>query len=347
MRSSRWQGGALLICVAALLAGCDTDDQVTGEPADAKPVAVGVIAYGEEVATCDEAIPTGVRIGGTDKPRAFISTDHFGMLQSRFGFRPAHPAGTALGAGYGRLLIANTPATVLGTEPVTVAIPDGARDEAGLVFGSLGGYEHPLAQVTFEPCSDPGGTSWIGAVVLKARKPVTLLVTEGDGDVVRRLRIGAKVPAGVPVASGGHVARCRTAMLGNMRISAARLRRDYNAAGRFALLESPSALRYAHSAGGQLAPRFRDILLTKIPAIVLGTEPVTLEVPVGTRGRAGLLYGSLSGYEAPYATVTFVPCRDRVGTSWPGGLALRSRQPVTLRVSTAGGERVWWLRVGD
>ena len=74
---------------------------------------------------------------------------------------------------------------------------------------------------------------------------------------------------------------------------------------------------------------------------------MTLSVPVAARDRAGLLYGSLNGYRAPFAQVTFMPCRDRTGTSWPGGLALRTRQPVTLGVTTAGGERAWWLRVGD
>ena len=346
VKTFRWQAGALLAVAAGLLVGCDTDDQVTGERADAKALPAGTIAFGSGVATCDESIPTGARVGGTDKPRVFISTEQFGMLQSRFGFKPAHPAETALGAEFAGQLIANTPATVLGSGSVTVTVPPGARDQTGLVFGSLSRYEHPLAELTFEPCDGDNATSWTGGLVLTGRRPVTLLVTEGRDDAVRRLRIGARVPASVPVANGSHVARCRTAMLGNMRISQARLGREYNAVGRFALLESPEAFAHAQPAGGLLESRFQDVLLTKIPATVLGTGPVTLTVPVGSRGRAGLLYGSLSGYREPYSKVTFIPCRHRAGTSWPGGIALLSRRPVSLRVTTAGGDRIWWLRVG-
>ena len=345
MRSTAARTGLLIAAAAALLAGCDTDTQVTGERAEAKPRRDGLIAYGAGVARCEEAIPTGVRIGGSDSRRRFISTDQFGVLQSRDGFERAQPAGEAL--GFDGLLIANAPATVLRTRSVTVEIPDGARKRAGLVFGSLDGYEHPLARVTFKRCRGSGGTTWPGGLVLAGREPVTLLVTAEDGEEVRRLRVGHRVPASVPVATGTHVARCQQAMLGDMRIGGAELQRRYNAAGRFALLEHPNALGFAQPAAGQLAPRFRRVLLTKIPATVLGTAPVKLTVPVAARDRAGLLYGSLSGYRAPFAQVTFKPCRDRVGTSWPGGLALRTRQPVTLSVSTVGDERSWLLRVGS
>jgi len=346
MKPGVWRTAILLALGAVLLAGCGTDTRVTRERADARPRLDGVIAYGEQVAACEEAIPTDVRIGGSDPRRRFVSTNHFGLLQSRDGFQHAQQAEAALGAGSGRPLIANASATVLRTRSVTVAIPAGARDRAGLVFGSLQGYQHPFAQVTFERCPGSGGTSWSGGLVLLGREPVTLLVTEEDGEEIRRLRVGQRVPSSVPVATGTQIARCRHAMLGDTRIGAANLRRHYNAAGRFALLEHPDALKFAQPAAGQLAPRFRSVLLTKIPATVLGTAPVTLTVPVAARDRAGLVYGSLSGYRAPFAEVTFMPCRDRAGTSWPGGLALRTRRPVTLSVSTAGGERTWWLRVG-
>ena len=148
------------------------------------------------------------------------------------------------------------------------------------------------------------------------------------------------------IAFGTNVARCRHAMIGNMRIGGSDWRRQFIRAGRFGLLQNAAAFRYAQPAGGVLAPRFRDVLITKIPATVLGTGPVTLSVPLSARDEVGLLYGSLRSYQRPFARVTFVPCAGHEGTSWPGGLALRSRKPVTLFVTTAAADRVWRLTVG-
>ena len=342
MKGNALRAAAVLAALAALLTGCDTDTQVTGERADAKTRPPGIVAYGAGVADCEEAIPGSFRIGGRDPGRGFSRAGDFGLLQNRDGLERAQPGGAALGPGFRGLLVTKTPATVIGEDPVTVSVPAGSRDEAGLVFGTLRDYEHPLARVTFEPCAGRG-TSWPGGLALKAREPVTLLITTEDSDQIRRLRVGDPAHIPQPIGVGEHVARCPQAMLGNMRIQ----RRRYSVAGRMALLESPDALKFARPAGGQLAPRFRDVLLTKIPATVLGTEPVTLSVPPLIRHRAGLLYGSLNGYQHPFSEVTFVPCPGRVGTSWPGGLALLAPEPVTLRVLTAGGDRRWWLRVGD
>jgi hypothetical protein len=333
---------ASLAAATVLLAGCDSDTRATEERAHAKPSSAATVAFGAATAECEEAMPGSFRIGGPDPSRGFTRAGSFGLLQNRDGLERAQPAGAALGPRLRRLLVTKWPATVLGDEPVTVSIPAGSRDEAGLVFGSLREYDHPLAQVTFEPCAGDRGTSWPGGLVLKTREPVTLLVTSADGDEVWRLRAGDPERIPTPIAVGTHVARCDQAMIGNMHIK----RRRYNAAGPLALLESPNALRLAHPAGSQLAPQFKDVLLTKIPATVLGTGPVTLSVPLLVRHRVGLLYGSLSGYRAPFSEVTFMPCPDHVGTSWPGGLALLEAEPVVLRVSTEGGDRVWWVRVG-
>ena len=148
-----------------------------------------------------------------------------------------------------------------------------------------------------------------------------------------------------PIASGSHVARCKQAMIGNQRSSLAEWRREGNEAGRFALLEIPGLLRSAHPAGTLLGPRYREVLVTKVPASVRGSAPVTVSVPAGARDEVGLLYGSLRGYRRPFARITFMPCDGYVGTAWSGGLALRARRPVTLFVTTADGDRVWRLRV--
>jgi hypothetical protein len=149
------------------------------------------------------------------------------------------------------------------------------------------------------------------------------------------------------IAAGAHVARCHQAMIGNLRISEAEWHRRSIGAGRFGLARIPNALRLARPADDLLAPKYRDVLVTKIPATVRGPGPVTVSVPAAERERVGLLYGSLRGYRVPFARITFVPCDGYVGTSWPGGLALRDRDPVTLLVTAADGDRIWRLRLAS
>ena len=179
-------------------------------------------------------------------------------------------------------------------------------------------------------------TAFAGAAV------AVLAVGCDTGTQVTKPRADARTPASQPIAIGTHVARCESAMIGNMRISDAEWRRDYNSAGRFALLEHRKTFKFAQPAGGQLAPAFRDVLITKIPATVRGSGAVTVSIPAGdrsqagSRSQAGLLYGSLGGYTRPYAQIRFVPCEGYAGTSWPGGLALRARRPVTILVQTEG-----------
>lgn len=153
---------------------------------------------------------------------------------------------------------------------------------------------------------------------------------------VTEQRADARSRSTQPIAVGTHVARCEAAMIGNMRISDAEWRREYNSAGRFGLLERAEAFKFAQPAGAQLVPRFRDVLVTKIPATVRGSGRVTVSIPSGDRSQAGLLYGSLRGYARPYAQIRFIPCEGYAGTSWPGGLALRARRPVTILVQTEG-----------
>lgn len=182
---------AVLAATVALLTGCDADTQVTGERADARVRPAGAVAHGAAVAGCEEAIPGSVRLGGTNSDRTLNRAGPFGLLQNEAGFTRAQPAGTALGPELARLLITRTPATVIGNNRVTVTVPVGSRDEAGLLYGSLRGYEHPQARVTFVPCPDGNGTSWPGGIALRTRRPVTLVVTAGGGEGLWRLRAGA------------------------------------------------------------------------------------------------------------------------------------------------------------
>jgi hypothetical protein len=49
----------------------------------------------------------------------------------------------------------------------------------------------------------------------------------------------------------------------------------------------------------------------------------------------GLLYGpslSVNSVKGAATQVTFKPCPDKPRTTWPGGLALADRQPITLEV---------------
>ena len=94
---------------------------------------------------------------------------------------------------------------------------------------------------------------------------------------------------------------------------------------------------------GALSPGFsvEDALAG---AVVAGH--VTVRVSVDPR-KAGLLYGPVHTarrVEDGAATVTFVPCKDKSRTVWPGGLVLASRAPVTVRVAAAGGKSS--IRVG-
>ena len=168
---------AALVASLAVLAGCGGDDKEDDASAT--------------VASCDIAIPGETKLGGTGGrvSREFLQAGQFGMLRGPGTFSTAQPAGSLLDAKYKDWLIIKIPATVLGTEPVTVSIPDDARDESGLLFGSLEGYTEPLASVDFEPCEDRDGTSWPGGLAVRELGPVALLVTEEGSDEPKRLVI--------------------------------------------------------------------------------------------------------------------------------------------------------------
>jgi alpha/beta hydrolase family protein len=97
----------------------------------------------------------------------------------------------------------------------------------------------------------------------------------------------------------------------------------------------------------QNASRIGGVLEAKLPALVEGRQPVILRVPRSERGQVGLVYGGFHRVRAVSAEaqqVTFVPCKDKPRTVWPGALALANRNRITLEVVVAGSVKK--LRIG-
>lgn len=155
----------------------------------------------------------------------------------------------------------------------------------------------------------------------------------------------ASTRAGSGVAQGSEVAACEDSMPVTVR-AGDEPGRKFVQAGRFGLLQDADGFAKTQAAGQVLDPAFDELLIAMVPATVVSGGPVTLSVPAADRDDVGLLYGSLRGYGQPLASVTFEPCPGRGGTSWPGGIALSDRDPVTLLVKSAGSNRLWNLRVG-
>jgi hypothetical protein len=89
-----------------------------------------------------------------------------------------------------------------------------------------------------------------------------------------------------------------------------------------------------------------NVLVTKAPILIEGSDPVTLSVPPALTHRVFLYYGfhegsngkrSTSFYGYPgSSTVEFQPCADKPRTIWPGGLRVKGRAPVHLDVTVEG-----------
>lgn len=83
------------------------------------------------------------------------------------------------------LLTVKTPTMVEGHRPVTIYLPPAERDRVGI----LGVHPRPAyASVTYMPCDDKPRTVFAAGLLLRDRRPVTLLVQAGDGPV-RRLHL--------------------------------------------------------------------------------------------------------------------------------------------------------------
>jgi hypothetical protein len=141
-------------------------------------------------------------------------------------------------------------------------------------------------------------------------------------------------------AEQGPVASCDYASPGEVKVGGGRVARHLVRVGNFGLLRGPGTFRAARPVGAILDPQYKDRLIITIAATVLGTDPVTVSVPPEDRGEVGLLYGSSRGYTEPLASVDFEPCPGQNGTSWPGGLVVADRGPVTLLVEEDGSDDV-------
>jgi hypothetical protein len=98
---------------------------------------------------------------------------------------------------------------------------------------------------------------------------------------------------------------------------------------------------------GRWGPRKPGHLVTKMPLLVEGHDPVTVSVPPRLRHRVFLYYGthegrnggrstSFAGYPGD-SSIEFRPCAKKARTIWPGGIRVKGRKPVRLFVEVEGG----------
>ncbi|UJA20213.1 hypothetical protein HJD18_08280 [Thermoleophilia bacterium SCSIO 60948] len=70
-----------------------------------------------------------------------------------------------------------------------------------------------------------------------------------------------------------------------------------------------------------------------------GDRRIELSVPAAEVDRIRLHYGRLGGgvgWASGSRRVALQPCPDRFATSFPGGIAIRGRDPVELRIEVEG-----------
>jgi hypothetical protein len=163
--------------------------------------------------------------------------------------------------------------------------------------------------------------------------------------------IGTIAPlAVVPAAAAPtepHVASCDPGpvMIGSGK---ANWRRESLSAGPLGIRRNPLSEMSPYS------QRKPNVLVTKAPILVEGSEPVTLSVPSRLTHRVFLYYGFHEGRDGKRSTsfhgfpgsssVEFRPCADKPRTIWPGGIKVKGTEPVWLEVTVAGVVRS--LRLG-
>jgi hypothetical protein len=92
-------------------------------------------------------------------------------------------------------------------------------------------------------------------------------------------------------------------------------------------------------------------LITKMPVIIQGDAGATVWIPRDERDRVALLFGKIAASEPyeirdGYVQVRFEPCTDRERTGFVGGLVLRDRRPVDLKVLLEGKEQRHTVTMG-
>jgi hypothetical protein len=136
------------------------------------------------------------------------------------------------------------------------------------------------------------------------------------------------------IGQGSAVASCEQAAAGN---GARDWRANATAVGRVGFFGEGRDFRTAQKQPIADYPALRKrgisapILVTKVPVIVEGREPVTVAIAPADRARAGLVAGIPFG-RGPFAEIRFVPCAHQVRTGWPAGWVLRSHDPVTVLI---------------
>ena len=116
-------------------------------------------------------------------------------------------------------------------------------------------------------------------------------------------------------------------------------RRISSTVGPFALPAFRFRFAYRSSSDG--------LFHSKLMALVVGHDPITVTVPARLVQRVGLEYGYRNDYKVA-ASVTFFPCPDKPRTIWPGGLVFERREPLALAVASSRPLGLLHLgRIGD
>lgn len=90
------------------------------------------------------------------------------------------------------------------------------------------------------------------------------------------------------------------------------------------------------------------ILATKMPLLIEGQNKIRISVPAGTQ-RILLFYGKKAGTvysNRGFRSILFVPCEGNRRTIFPGGIKVKGRRPVRLKVSSEDGSQNWTLKLG-
>jgi hypothetical protein len=144
----------------ALLAGCGASSEARQK-----------LAVGSKVRDCDITFDGP---GPADWRRRSLWIGPFGLAGPDPG--PDFDEGALAGG----LLTVKTPTMVAGHRPVTISVPAAQRYRVGI----LAVHPRPAyASITYVPCDDRPRTVFAAGLLLRGRRPVTLLVRVGDGPV--------------------------------------------------------------------------------------------------------------------------------------------------------------------
>lgn len=97
-------------------------------------------------------------------------------------------------------------------------------------------------------------------------------------------------------------------------------------------------------------------LTTKMPLLILGHRSVRISAPRKLRNRVFLYYGiyrdrhgrRTTGFAEAHghSATEFQPCAQKPRSAFPGGVRIRGRKPVRLRIDVEGESRPHFLNLG-